>query len=342
VAAERGRRALALLGLGLIALGTTTVATSAIAGPTSADLELARQLFAQAEKDEDAGRWDAALDKLHRVADVRLTSGIRYHEALCEEHLGQLAAALVTFQAARDQARADGANDVLRLVGKHLDDLSPRVPRLTVHVLPAGVNATVTLDGAALPASSLGTPMPIDPGSHRLEASGPPMSPASATVTLQERDITTIELKLGEPPPAPPVAAAPVPAPAPTSAPPPAPPASPTPPAAAAHTSPSHTAAIVATVGAGVLALGGIGAFVLAGNAVGSGQQQCAAQRGPCDGEKNDVRAWDFTAAGAWVGAAAVGALAVVLWFQPSTPDEDAPRASLVVGPGSVAFGGRF
>jgi hypothetical protein len=346
VAADRRRRAASLslarlLGLTLV----TSFATSAAAGPAEADLKGARDLFAEAEKDEDAGRWSDALDKLHHVADVKLTSGVRYHVALCEEHLGHMVTALADFSAAQAQARADGANDVLRLVGKHLDELGPRVPRLTVRVVPADVAVTVKLDGIALPASSLGTPMPVDPGPHHLEAtaassasadaSTPLRAPAVADVTLQERDVTSLELKLGEPAVAPVLApvAAPVPVPAPAPAP--EPTATPAP-------SPTRTGAIVATAGAAVLAAGGVLAFVLAGNAVNSGEQQCADQHGPCDSEKTTVRAWDFTAAGAWIGAAGVATLAVLLWMQPRTPESEGTHATLVVGPTSAAVWGRF
>jgi hypothetical protein len=229
-------------------------------------------------------------------------------------------------------------------VGKHLDDLSPRVPRLTVRVVPAEVAATVKLDGITLPASSLGTPMPVDPGPHHLEAtpasadaSIPRRAPAVADVTLQERDVTSLELKLGEPAAAPASApvAAPVPMPAPAPAPAPEPTATPAP-------SPTRTGAIVATAGAAVLAAGGVLAFVLAGNAVNSGEQQCAGQRGPCDSEKSTVRAWDFTAAGTWIGAAGVATLAVLLWMQPRTPGAEAAHATLVVGPTSAGVWGRF
>lgn len=353
VEAERGRRAASLSLARLVGVTLVTslaaFATPAAAGPTEADLKSARDLFAAAEKDEDAGRWSDALDKLHRVADVKLTSGVRYHVALCEEHLGHMVTALGDFAAAQAQARADGAHDVLRLVGRHLDDLGPRVPRLTVRVVPADVVVTVKLDGISLPASSVGTPMPVDPGPHHLEAtpapsgsadaSAPPRAPAVADVTLQERDVTSLELKLGEPAaaasPAPAPVAAPVPMPAPAPAPAPEPTATPA-------SSATRTSAIVATAGAAVLAAGGVLAFVLAGNAVNSGQQQCAGQRGPCDSEKSTVRAWDFTAAGAWIGAAGVATLAVLLWMQPQTPEAEAAHATLVVGPTSAALWGRF
>jgi hypothetical protein len=313
------------------------------ADPGAADLKTARDLFTDAVKDEDAGRWSDALDKLHRVAGIKLTPGIRYHLALCEEHLGHLVTALDGFTTAQAEARSAGARDVLRLVGKHLDDLGPRVPRLTVRVLPTDATATVKLDGNPLPTSSVGTPIPVDPGTHQLEASAAPRSPAVATVTLQERDVTSIDLKLGEVP-----AAAPPATPAPTAtpvSPPPAaaaPPEASAPPPAESPGSSGRTGALVATGGAVVLAAGGVLAFVLAGNAVTTGEQQCAVQRGPCDAEKNTVRAWDFTAAGAWIGAAAVGTLAVLLWTRPQSSSSEPAHARLFVGPTSAGVWGQF
>ena len=50
----------------------------------------------------------------------------------------------------------------------------------------------------------------------------------------------------------------------------------------------------------------------------------------------------DFTAAGAWLGAAAVGTFAVVLWARPSSDAPSAPSAGLVVGPASAGVWGKF
>src|SRR5450432_3063486 len=84
--------------------------------PTTAQLNAARALFIAAEKDEDAQRWSEAFEKLQRVAQVKLTPGVRYHLALCEEHLGRLVAALSDYKTAASDALAGKASDVLRLV----------------------------------------------------------------------------------------------------------------------------------------------------------------------------------------------------------------------------------
>jgi hypothetical protein len=52
------------------------------------------------------------------------------------------------------------------------------------------------------------------------------------------------------------------------------------------------------------------------------------------------VRAWDFTAAGAWIGAAALGTVAVLLWVHSSHAQPTS--AALSVGPGRIELEGRF
>ncbi len=338
--AERRRVGLVVAALAGLALA----APSAHAAPGDVEVRAARQLFVDAEKDEDGGRWADALVKLRRVAQVRLTAGIHYHVALCEEHLGQLAAALDEYTSADGQARAENAQDVLLLVGKRIADLGPRVPRLTIRLVPDVADATVTLDGAKLLPAVFGTALPVDPGEHHIEATGPGRPSTSRSVTLREHDVTVVDLQLPEPPPSP----SPVPlSSGPTGEAAGAPPPSPTlpPEVPAAPTAPSHTGAILATAGAVALAGGGIAAFVAAGSAHTRAVSQCAevfsAAPGACDSEKNGVRALDFTAAGLWLGAGAVGALAVVLWSRPSAaPSPTAAR--LFVGPGSLVVGGRF
>jgi hypothetical protein len=322
--------------------GLALAARSAHAAPGDVEVRAARQLFVDAEKDEDGGRWADALVKLRRVAQVKLTAGIHYHVALCEEHLGQLAAALDEYTSAEGQARTENAQDVLLLVGKRIAELGPRVPRLTIRLVPDVADATVTLDGAKLLPAVFGTALPVDPGEHHIEASGPGRPSASRSVTLHERDVTVVDLQLPEPPPPPapvPLSSGPT---AEAGAPPPSPALPPEVPAAT--TAPSHTAAILATAGAVVLAGGGIAAFVAAGSAHTRAVSQCAevfsAAPDACDSEKNGVRALDFTAAGLWLGAGAAGALAVVLWSRPSAASPTAAR--LFVGPGSLVLGGGF
>src|SRR5258708_4341675 len=143
----------------LVALATT----AALAGPAGAaspsplvvppaaassqppDVQAARALFALAEGDEDAGRWGDALEKLLRVLSAKDTAGVRYHVALCEEHIGRLAEAQSEYAGADTSARAEKAGDVLRLVGRKLTDIAARVPHATSRRQPAALHAPLSL-----------------------------------------------------------------------------------------------------------------------------------------------------------------------------------------------------
>jgi hypothetical protein len=301
-------------------------AARADAPPTDAQLNTARELFLAAEKDEDAQRWSDALDKLTRVATVKLTSGVRYHTALCEEHLGRLLAALHDYKAAADQAHAENAADVLRLVDKRLTDATDRLPRLVVVLVPALPDATLSVDGVPILS---GTSVAVDPGNHRIEARASGRVPAETTVSVLERDSTSIEVKLE--PLAPVAPAAPTPASTPAQQ-----------AGAVARTEAprDRTLALVATAGTLVLAAGGVGAYVVAStehsDAVSSCAQVVSPRTDACDSQRNTVRAWDWVAIGAWAGAIATGALATVSFIR-LHHDADA-SARLVVGPGSIGF----
>ena len=330
----------------LLSAFASSFATGLFASPgqaePEADLQAARDLFLLAEKEEDAGRWSDALEKLQRVAHVRLTAGVRYHIALCEEHLGQIASALADYTAARTQAHVENAQDVMRLVGKQLAAVSLRTPRVTIHVTPSLSDLQVMLDGIPLALDRVGVPIPVDPGEHRIEATAPKYAPARAALTVREQEAVVLDLELLQPT-TPPEGASATPAPSIPDAfganatdPFPAP---------ATPRNSARTGAIAATATALALAGAGFGAFFLAGADHSTAVSECRKVISPsadaCDSQKNWVRAWDFAAAGAWLGAATVGTVALVLW---SKDDRDAGTKSvgLRFGPTSLEVGGRF
>jgi hypothetical protein len=331
---------LALLAVPLSALS----ARAAVAGDATSEptLRAARDLFLAAEKDEDAGRWADALEKLRRVAEVKLTSGVRYHTALCEEHLGRLVAALNDYQAAADQARVERAADVLRLVDGRVRDSTERVPRITIVLVPSLPDATVRLDGHPIAAGEV---VLADPGTHSIDADAPGRKTSATTVTVQEHDATRVEIAL-EPDTPPPVLA----------------------PATAVRSAEKHepapvrpehkadsrdrTVALIAGASAVVLGAGGIGAYLVAGREHDQSVQTCAQSvKQACDPQKNTVRAWDWVSIGAWAGAAAAGAVAVLSLVR---VDHDSGRGSasptrtaslfahVVVGPASMGVEGTF
>jgi hypothetical protein len=296
----------AALFLGMVLALAMSGAPALAAEPTPGQLQAARDLFMAATKDEDAQRWSDALDKLRRVADVKLTAGVRYHVAFCEEKLGQTATALAHYNEAQSAAQREHDKDVLDLVTpEFLAGLRGRVSTLTIDVPDAiGGAADVTLDGHPEPKGLWGVAVPVDPGPHHVEAHAPGRISFVRELIVREREVTVLDVTM------PTLPDVPVPPP-----PPPAPERAPMPPS---ESSRSLAAPLGTTIGAVLLASGGIGAFVLAGNAQSSGQAQCATRTsGNCNDLRAPVRDWDSVALGAWAGSAILATAAVVLWATP-------------------------
>jgi len=305
------------------------------AGPTDAQVQAARELFVAAEHDEDAKRWSDALEKLRRVAQVRLTAGVRYHIALCEENLDELLAALADYTLAEGQAKRENAQDVLALVGPRLSKLNGRVPRLTLHVDGDQSDLEVRLDGVVVLKAMWGVAMPVDPGAHKITAVAAGYLPFARTVPMTERDNTLVEVEVT-------VHVAPTP-------PPPSPTSTPTstqplPSTPTDSVEPrSHTTAILATVGTAVFLGGGIASYLVAGSTHDSAVTTCSTRVTPCDDLKHGVQLWDTVALSSWIASAAFATVAIIAWASPA--HDSAPPASsatLFVGPGSLALRGSF
>jgi hypothetical protein len=304
----------AALSLGTVLALAMPGAPALAAEPTPGQLQAARDLFTAATKDEDAQRWQDALEKLRRVADVKLTAGVRYHIAFCEENLGQIATALAHYTEAQSAAQTERDKDVLDLLTPaFLTGLRARVPTLTIDVPDGIAGADVTLDGHAEPRGLWGVAVPVDPGQHHIEAHAPGRASFTRELIVREREVTVLDATMPTlpvipvaPPPPPPRKPAPT------------PPARSEPPWPSTASSRSLAAPLGTTIGAVLLAGGGIGAFVLAGSAQSSGRTQCAARTsGNCDDLRTPVRDWDSVALGAWVGSAILATAAVVLWATP-------------------------
>jgi len=199
----------------------TFACSAAHADPSAAELASARDMFSEARRAEDAGRWGEALLKLKAVANVKMTPQVRFHLGLCQEHTGHLVEALNSFEVARAEASDQGVAAVVDEARDHAASVRGRVPKLLI-VLPAGAEAKVEVDGQVISSGLLARALPFDPGRHTIAASSPGQA-FSREVTISEKEEKRIEVAFT----AVPVAAAPKVVPA----------AAPTPPPSAAPTS---------------------------------------------------------------------------------------------------------
>lgn len=178
---------------------------STATGGAAAD-DVALDLFNRGLAHMLAGRQDAACPLIAQSYEREPLPGTLFTLAECEAQRGHLAAALryhdaylTVFDALtpEKQAKQRGRE---KIAAAQRAALGPRVPTLTV-TLPEGAPAgtVVRCDGRTLGASSLGAPMPLDPGDHVVTAEAPGRPVIERRVTLAERDRKVIALPVDPP-----------------------------------------------------------------------------------------------------------------------------------------------
>ncbi len=309
-----------------MAAAAALASPSARAGePTAAELQHAKELFAEAEKATEAKNFQKARDLLLEVAKIKETPGVVFHTANCDEQLGHLTAALRGFERAEALATAQGIDQVKDLTPPRLAALRERVPRLAVKLPPDVPSAEVRLDGAEVAAKELGE-VRLDPGKHTVEATAPGRRPFTKAIDLEERAAVTIAVSL------PSEAGAPAPMAASPAA------------GASADAAPSGGGVPMASIllGGGAIALiaGGVVAFAVAGSQNADGEAACASPASCDPGARDSVQTLDRVALGLWIGGAVCAGAAVTLWA--TAPEPAAPAAALRAGPGSLSVVGSF
>jgi len=151
-------------------------------GQTTGDKATAEALFGDGRKLMAQGNFDDACPKFE--ASLRLDPGVGAMLNLgdCYEKNGQTASAWAEFREAISAARSAGSKDREDLARKRAAALEPKLSRLTI---TAGAQSVqVIRDGTAVDPAALGTPMPVDPGRHVIEATAPGKQKWSKTIEV--------------------------------------------------------------------------------------------------------------------------------------------------------------
>src|SRR5258706_8052107 len=162
------------------------------------DLDAARKLFREAVADEDAKRYETALEKFRRVDAQKDTANVRYRIATCLEALGHRAEALANYDAVVRLGNDDKTSaDAVRVATARVAQLDPLVPRLSI-LLPASApsGTVVSVDDVPVDGSALSAPMALDPGHHSIAATAPGAVPFRTGVTLAEGARVSISVAL--------------------------------------------------------------------------------------------------------------------------------------------------
>jgi hypothetical protein len=144
-------------------------------GKHDLDLKIAQTLFDEGRTLMKAGRFAEACPKLDESQRLDPAIGTLLNLALCHELSGRLATAWVEYRDAIGLARRQSRPDRIAFAEMHLRSIEPRLSYLTIALEPGAALPAleVRLDGAVVAPAVLGTPLPVDPGPHRVEARAP-------------------------------------------------------------------------------------------------------------------------------------------------------------------------
>lgn len=141
-----------------------------------------------------AGKYDEACPKLEDSQRLDPGGGTLLALALCHEGQGRTATAWADFNLALSAARRDGRPDREKAAEEHIRALEPQLSRLTITVTQPAPDLRVTRDGTGVGSAEWGTPLPLDPGAHRVEAVAPGKKTWSTAVTVKRQSSTEVTI----------------------------------------------------------------------------------------------------------------------------------------------------
>jgi hypothetical protein len=145
------------------------------AAPSAAEAALAQESFNLARQLFAAGQIHEACDKFAASQKLDPREGTLLNLAICHEKEGKTASAWLEYSDALAIARNEGRADRQRFAKEHIDRLAPQLSHLRVNVTTEAriSGLAITLDGAPLQPVAWGSSLPVDPGTHTVEASAP-------------------------------------------------------------------------------------------------------------------------------------------------------------------------
>ena len=314
----------------LVVAAAVLFPAGAHAQPPSADKAAAEALFSDARRLMAAGNYREACPKLE--ASQRLDPGVGtvLNLADCYEQSGRTASAWTEFREAASAARESGSADREAEARRRASALEPRLSYLVISRQDPAIQ--VVQDGKPLDAAVLGTPIPVDPGDHVVEATAPGKAKWSTTVQVRQEGL---RLAVDIPELAPVAPGAPLAR------------GAKTPPAAPAPKSGGSTQRTIAIVvgGAGVVAMG-LGTFfgVKASSTWDDAKSHCTDYPHGCGDEGvslgKDANGQANVATAMFIVGGVALASAATLWF--TAPSKGGGEVAVGAGPSGLNVRGRF
>jgi hypothetical protein len=307
----------------------------AMAMASGADDKAAAQvLFDEGRKLMDAGKFAEACPKLESSQRLDPGAGTLLNLAACYDKNGQTASAWVTYTDAAT-ASEERHPDWAKRASERAKALYPKLSKLTIDLANPPAGAAVKRDGKPVDTGSLGVAMPVDPGHHVIDVTAPGKLPfhSEVDVAAQNADAHVAVALEAAPVDQQHVDQQPL------------KPVEPLPPADTGRGNGQRIAGIV-IAGVGVVGVG-VGAVF---GAIAIGQKNaatpnCSADLSRCNSAgKASIDSAFTSATVSTIAFIAGGVLAVtgLIVFIVAPRSKETASASLILGPGSVSFGGTF
>lgn len=178
--------------------GALTLAlVSALSSPAAAQSNnqmAAESLFREARRLLDEGKYAQACEKLAASERLDPAVGTLINLGRCYEKTGQVASAWARYREAASMAKSNGQTDRATSARQAADKLEPLLPHLTLQLPPTGAPDKVTMDGVVVGTDAMGVAVPVDPGTHKLEASGAGKQPYKSDFTIAQSESKSVTL----------------------------------------------------------------------------------------------------------------------------------------------------
>jgi hypothetical protein len=153
----------------------------ALAGEEAA----AEALFLEAKRLSAAGKFAEACPKFAESNKLDRGAGTLIHLGDCYEKNHQTASAWATYREASSAAQALGRSDWEKLASTRAAALEPKLAKLTIRVATPAEKIEVSRDGSQTSPASWGVAIPVDVGTHVVQASAPGRKPFKTSIEIK-------------------------------------------------------------------------------------------------------------------------------------------------------------
>jgi hypothetical protein len=191
------RRASAVALLSMLALARPATATPPRAESAEGSEADARSRFSEAVKLFKQGDVARALPLFEELASTTGSPNARLYVGHCHKQLERWRDAHAAFSAVvTETERLDGEKyeATRRAAQAELAALEPRVAKLVVALAEAPRALSVHVDGVEVSPKTFGSEWVLEPGSHRVEATGLDVEPISRTLVIEAGELKRISL----------------------------------------------------------------------------------------------------------------------------------------------------